>query len=111
MTSITVSQSTIDRIIELKQQEKNYHKFLRISVSSGGCSGFQYIFNLDDKISEDDIIILQKESQPLVICDNISITFLQGAVIDFINDLSGYYFKINNPNAKANCGCGTSFSI
>lgn len=81
---------------------------LRVAVEGGGCSGFQYDIRLD-KASEDDLI-LEGEGQKVVV-DNVSLPFLAGATIDFTEELIGARFTIDNPNATASCGCGTSFSI
>ena len=108
---ITLSQSAIERILEIISKPENSTKFLRIGVSSGGCSGFQYLFNLDDKLNEDDIKLCEKNSQILAITDESAVPFLRGCVVDFIKDLGSSYFKVSNPNATASCGCGSSFSV
>ncbi len=108
---ITLSQSAIERLEELRQKDNNRHKFLRISVSGGGCSGFQYLFNLDDKSNVDDIKILEKDAHIIAVTDETSLPFLSGCTVDFVRDLGASYFKVNNPNAKTSCGCGSSFSI
>jgi iron-sulfur cluster assembly accessory protein len=82
---------------------------LRVSVSGGGCSGFQYSFDLDNTRGADDLV-LEKDGA-IVLVDAVSQNFLGGAEIDFTDDLIGQAFKINNPNATASCGCGTSFSV
>lgn len=84
-------------------------KMLRLSVTGGGCSGFQYNFALDDKTAEDDLVIEQGGIKVLI--DSVSLDFVRGAEIDYVDDLIGAAFKVNNPNATASCGCGTSFSI
>ena len=108
---ITLSQSAIDRVHELRQKEVNRNKFLRVGVSSGGCSGFQYLFKLDDKSNVDDIKVLVEHNQILAITDEVSLPFLQGCIVDFVRELGASYFKVINPNAKASCGCGSSFSV
>jgi iron-sulfur cluster assembly accessory protein len=110
-TLITLTESAIARIHEIRQKENNYDKFLRVGVSGGGCSGFQYLFDLDNKSEESDIKIYQENSAILAITDDVSLPFLNGCVVDFIRELGGSYFKVTNPNAKASCGCGTSFSV
>lgn len=82
---------------------------LRLSVSGGGCSGFQYNFELDDKQASDDLVI--EEGGIKVLIDTTSLEFLAGSEIDYVDDLIGAAFKVNNPNATASCGCGSSFSI
>ncbi len=111
MNSVTLSNSALERIKEIRKKDSNQNKFLRISISGGGCSGFQYIFELDDKNLEGDIKISEENSTALAITDETSLPFLTGAEIDFVKELGASYFKVNNPNAKANCGCGSSFSI
>ena len=81
---------------------------LRVGVSGGGCSGFQYEIRLDEKAEDD--LILQGSGQSVVV-DPVSLPFLAGAVIDFSDELIGARFTIDNPNASSSCGCGTSFSI
>ena len=83
---------------------------LRISVAGGGCSGFQYEYNLvQEKPGGDDIVLSKGDA--VVLIDSMSLEFMGGAEIDFVDDLIGSAFKINNPNAKSSCGCGTSFSL
>jgi len=110
-TLITLSQSALERIHELRQKTGNDAKFLRVGVSSGGCSGFQYLFKLDDKSNADDIKVYIEEDQILATTDEASMPFLEGCEVDFVRDLGASYFKIINPNAKASCGCGSSFSV
>ncbi|MCC2097544.1 MAG: iron-sulfur cluster insertion protein ErpA [Hyphomicrobiales bacterium] len=82
---------------------------LRIAVNGGGCSGFQYDFKITTDRNDDDIGI--EKDGITVLIDTVSMDFLKGAQIDFVDDLIGQSFKIDNPNATASCGCGTSFSI
>jgi iron-sulfur cluster assembly accessory protein len=82
---------------------------LRISVSGGGCSGFQYGFDLDAARADDDLVI--ERDGATVLIDSVSLPFLGGSEIDFVDDLIGQSFQVRNPNATASCGCGTSFSI
>jgi iron-sulfur cluster insertion protein len=84
-------------------------KMLRLSVSGGGCSGFQYHFDLDEKAAGDDLVI--EEGGVKVLVDSTSLEFLAGAELDYVDELIGAAFKVNNPNAKSSCGCGTSFAI
>jgi iron-sulfur cluster assembly accessory protein len=111
MIEISLSESALLRVKEIVSKPENNSKFLRIAVDSGGCSGFQYIFKLDDQKQEDDLVVYVENSQPLVICDESSSQFLIGSQIDFVKELGSQYFKVNNPNAKANCGCGQSFTV
>jgi iron-sulfur cluster assembly accessory protein len=82
---------------------------LRVSVSGGGCSGFQYGFDLDASRTDDDLVI--ERDGATVLIDSVSLPFMGGSEIDFVDDLIGQSFQIHNPNATASCGCGTSFSI
>ena len=91
----------------LKQEGKN--SFFRLKVNGGGCSGFQYDFSFDKNRNEDDLIFKYYNTEILI--DEMSLTFLDGSTLDFIDDLSGSFFQVNNPNASSSCGCGTSFSI
>jgi len=103
---------TIDaakRIQEMASSEGNDALMLRLSVNGGGCSGFQYVFSLDDHINDDDQVFDQSGTKLLV--DDVSLEFLGGATVDFKNELGGSYFHVDNPNATAGCGCGTSFSV
>ena len=111
MNSVTLTNSAIQRIKEIRQKDSNHEKFLRISISGGGCSGFQYIFELDNKSLEGDVKVAEENSQILAMTDETSLPFLNGAEIEFVKELGAFYFKVNNPNAKANCGCGSSFSV
>ena len=82
---------------------------LRVSVEGGGCSGFQYKFGVEQARADDDIVITREGA--VVLIDPVSLDFLAGAEIDFTDDLIGQAFKVNNPNATASCGCGTSFAL
>ena len=108
MSTVTLSESAAKRIkaILAKQPDKSY---LRVSVEGGGCSGFSYKFALDDSANADDLIVSRDGVSVLV--DEMSLEFMGGSEIDFSTELIGAAFKINNPNATAGCGCGTSFSI
>ena len=82
---------------------------LRVAVDGGGCSGFQYAFDVTTTADSDDLRI--ERDGATVLIDSVSLGFLQGSRIDFVDDLIGQSFKIDNPNATASCGCGTSFSV
>jgi iron-sulfur cluster insertion protein len=84
-------------------------KALRVAVSGGGCSGFQYTIRLDEAVAEDDLVLERDGARVLI--DSVSLPFLQNAEIDFTEELIGARFVINNPNAASSCGCGTSFSL
>ena len=83
--------------------------FLRIAVNGGGCSGFQYAFDIVEARETDDLVV--ERDGAAVLIDPVSVGFLKGANIDYVNDLIGQSFKIENPNATASCGCGTSFAL
>jgi iron-sulfur cluster assembly accessory protein len=109
--SIKLSNSAIERIKEIKQKESNHDKFLRISISGGGCSGFQYLFDLDNKTKKEDVAIYEEDGKLIANTDETSLQFLDGCEIEFVRELGSSYFKVNNPNAKSSCGCGSSFSV
>jgi iron-sulfur cluster insertion protein len=106
---VTLSASAARRIGQILAGEGNAELKLRIGVSGGGCSGFQYGFTLDDVQSDDDIVI--SRDGVTVLIDPVSIEYMRGAEIDFVEDLAGASFQINNPNASSKCGCGSSFSV
>lgn len=82
---------------------------LRVAVEGGGCSGFSYRFDLTDQRNDDDMVIEKDGARVLI--DDLSLVYMGGSVIDFVDDLIGQSFQIRNPNAVASCGCGTSFSV
>jgi len=106
--SITISPRAAKRIVELVTEDTAASLF-RVSVEGGGCSGFQYKFELVSDTTPDDILI--KRDGATVAIDPVSADFVNGSEIDFVEELIGAHFKITNPNATASCGCGTSFSI
>jgi len=108
MSDVTLSESAAKRITAIlaKQPDMSY---LRVSVEGGGCSGFSYKFDLTDSTNDDDLVITRDGATVLV--DEMSLEFMTGSEIDFSTELIGAAFKINNPNATAGCGCGTSFSV
>lgn len=106
--SVTVTDSAVRRIEQLIEQEAGDGLFLRIAVSGGGCSGFQYGFTFDDEVRDDDRVFEQDGVR--VVVDEVSLDLLAGAEVDFVEDLIGASFQIRNPNATASCGCGSSFS-
>ena len=108
---ITLSDSAIERVTQIRQKPENQGKFLRIAVDSGGCSGFQYLFNLDDQVKDDDLVIIEENSDLIAMTDETSLQFLSDCQVDFVRDLGSSYFKVNNPNAASGCGCGASFSV
>ena len=115
MTATILENSTVQlteraalRLLEIGRGEPA-NPMLRISVEGGGCSGFQYKFDLVGATEPDDIVIERAGAKVLI--DPTSLGYLGGSKIDFVDDLMGATFRITNPNATASCGCGTSFSI
>ena len=108
MDNVTVSERAARRIGEILRREPP-GTMLRLSVEGGGCSGFQYKFDMDQAREPDDIVI-EREGAVLLI-DPVSLGYLAGSEVDFVDDLIGAAFRVNNPQAKASCGCGTSFAL
>ena len=106
---ITITESAARRVALLKEQENVPGAFLRIAVSGGGCSGFQYGFSFDDAKNADDIVFRRDGVE--VVVDDVSLDLLNGAEIDFVEDMMGAAFQVKNPNAASSCGCGNSFAI
>lgn len=106
--SVNISERAAKRIAGILASEPG-GTVLRISVSGGGCSGFQYAFDLDTTRAPDDLVI--ERDGATVVIDTVSLPYVGGSEIDFVDDLIGQSFQVNNPNATASCGCGTSFSI
>jgi iron-sulfur cluster assembly accessory protein len=108
MENITVTERAARRIGEILRREAP-GTMLRVSVEGGGCSGFQYKFDVDRARAADDVVI--ERDGATVLIDQVSIGYLAGSEIDFVDDLIGASFRVNNPQATASCGCGTSFSM
>ena len=106
--NVTVSARAARRIGEILQGE-GAGAMLRVSVEGGGCSGFQYKFDIDRAKADDDVVIAQDGATVLI--DPVSLDYMAGAEIDFVDDLIGASFRVNNPKATASCGCGTSFTV
>ncbi|MCO6186160.1 iron-sulfur cluster insertion protein ErpA [Rhizobium sp. L1K21] len=106
--SVTITESAAKRIATILASEPG-KTALRVSVEGGGCSGFSYKYDLVDEEEADDLILERDSARVLI--DPMSLNFMGGSQIDFVDNLLGQSFQINNPNAVANCGCGTSFSI
>lgn len=105
-----MSQKAETQILKVLENEKKPQQRLRVSVNSGGCSGFQYNMNFDETSSEEDIIFSTSQKVE-VIMDGMTYELLQGSTIDYIEELIGAAFVIKNPNAMSSCGCGNSFSV
>lgn len=107
-TPIIFTDSAAAKVSELIEEEGNANLKLRVYVSGGGCSGFQYGFTFDEEVNDDDTQV--EKNGIIVLVDSLSIPYLTGAEIDYKEDLSGSQFVIRNPNATTTCGCGSSFS-
>src|SRR5579863_2814736 len=108
VTNITVSERAARKIGEILGREPA-GTMLRVSVAGGGCSGFQYKFDTEQAKAEDDVVI--ERAGATVLIDPVSVNYMAGSEIDFVDDLMGASFKVNNPQATASCGCGTSFAL
>ena len=109
MKEVSLTAAAARRIGELVAAEGNPDLMLRLAVSGGGCSGFQYGFSFDDARNEDDRVF-ERDGVKLVV-DETSLDLLGGAEVDFVEDLVGSSFQVRNPNASSSCGCGSSFSV
>lgn len=105
---ITLTESAVTKLRELFAEENNPNLLLRVFVQGGGCSGFQYGFTFDQERNEDDFDV---PAEVPVVVDSMSMQYLQGATINYREDLMGASFSIDNPQAQSTCGCGSSFSI
>lgn len=105
---ITISDAAAKRVAAIISSEGS-KSALRVSIEGGGCSGFSYKFDLVEDKEEDDLVLERDAARVLI--DPISLVYMNGSEIDFVDDLMGQSFQIRNPNAVASCGCGTSFSI
>lgn len=108
-TPINFTDSAVSKVSELIAEEGNDNLKLRVYVTGGGCSGFQYGFTFDEEVNEDDTSIVRDGVTVLI--DAMSIQYLTGAEVDYKEDVSGAQFVIRNPTAKTTCGCGSSFSV
>jgi iron-sulfur cluster assembly accessory protein len=106
--NVTVSDRALRRIGEILKSEPA-GTMLRVSVEGGGCSGFQYKFDMERAQADDDLVLAGDGA--VVLIDPVSVGFMEGSEIDFVEDLIGAAFKVKNPQAKASCGCGTSFAL
>ena len=108
MTTVTMSDRAARRIGEILKSEPA-GAMLRVSVEGGGCSGFQYKFDIERARAEDDLVLAHDGA--VVLIDPVSVNYMAGSEIDFVEDLIGASFKVKNPQATASCGCGTSFAL
>ncbi|CAN7287846.1 MULTISPECIES: iron-sulfur cluster insertion protein ErpA [Ensifer] len=106
--TVTLSDAAAKRIATILHSD-GHKNAMRVSVEGGGCSGFSYKFDLVDDANDDDLVLEKDDAKVLI--DSLSLVYMGGSEIDFIDNLLGQSFQIKNPNAVASCGCGTSFSI
>ncbi|MDF1635478.1 iron-sulfur cluster insertion protein ErpA [Mycoplana sp. MJR14] len=106
--NVTLSDAAAKRIASILSSDPA-KKAMRVSVEGGGCSGFSYKFDLVDASADDDMVLEKGDARVLI--DQLSLVYMDGSEIDFVDNLMGQSFQIKNPNAVASCGCGTSFSI
>lgn len=108
-TDIEFSPRAAKKVRELIDLENNQALKLRVFVTGGGCSGFSYGFTFDEQVETDDAVVTERDVQLLV--DSLSLSYLSGSRIDYLEDLQGSRFVVENPNAETTCGCGNSFSV
>ena len=106
---VILTDQAAARIQELRARANDTALNLRLRVESGGCSGFSYKFSTDSARAADDLVFSNGDTALLV--DEVSLPFVEGAAVNFVEDLMGSYFEVQNPNASSGCGCGTSFSV
>lgn len=107
-SNVALTDRAARRINEIAGKERE-NKLFRVSVEGGGCSGFQYKFDLVAAADADDVVVEREGARMLI--DPVSLDYLKGSEVDFVDDLMGASFRIRNPNAQSSCGCGTSFSL
>jgi iron-sulfur cluster insertion protein len=107
--TVRLSDSAAARVATLIARQGNPDLKLRLSVSGGGCSGFQYGFSFDTAINPDDTVVTN--GTIALVVDEVSLPFLSGSVVDFVETLGAASFQVTNPNAQSSCGCGSSFSV
>lgn len=108
-SSVRVTTRALQRVRELIEEEGNPSLKLRVSVTGGGCSGFQYDFSVDEAMADDDMVLEYDDVS--VVVDALSFPYLLGSEVDYSDGVEGSRFMVHNPNATATCGCGTSFSV
>lgn len=106
---LTLSDSAVKRLSALIDAQQDSSLMLRVTVSGGGCSGYQYGFDFDKQAGPDDLVF--ERDGVRVVTDTVSMDLLAGSELDYVDDLVGAYFQVRNPNASSSCGCGTSFSV
>ena len=108
-TTIVFTDNAVNKVKELIEEEGNNDRKLRVFITGGGCSGFQYGFTFDEISNEDDLVVDKDGVKFLV--DSMSYQYLVGAEIDYVDSFEGSQFTIKNPQATTTCGCGSSFSV
>lgn len=108
VNTVSATDSALKRVAAIIAKDTE-NTALRISVEGGGCSGFSYQFDLVNEVNDDDLVLEGHNGKILI--DEMSLIYMGGSQIDFVDDLMGQSFQVNNPNAVASCGCGTSFSV
>jgi iron-sulfur cluster insertion protein len=108
-TTISLTPGAVRKVRELVEEEENPGLKLRVFITGGGCSGFQYGFSFDEETAEDDAVI--ETDGATVVVDAMSYPYLAGSQVDYLEGLEGARFVVNNPNATTTCGCGASFAI
>ncbi len=108
-TPLTVTDAAAKKVLQLVTEENNPQLALRVYIEGGGCSGYQYVFAFDAQQQPDDTII--KKNDAMIVVDVYSLQYLVGATIDYVENLQGAHFVVQNPNANTTCGCGSSFSV
>lgn len=106
---ILLTENAIKRIQFMREQDHNPKLNLRLRVDSGGCSGFSYVFDFDDKAETGDLRF--EQDGVAIVTDAVSLELLKGSTVDYVEEMIGAYFQVKNPNAASGCGCGVSFSI
>jgi len=106
---LTFTDAAAKKVKHLIKEEKNPNLKLRLYISGGGCSGFQYGFSFDENVSEGDITV--ENGDVTLVIDPMSIQYLMGSEVDYVENLEGSQFVVRNPNASTTCGCGSSFSV
>jgi len=107
--TIVITDRAAQRVAELAQAEGKAGLMLRVTVSGGGCSGFQYGFSLDENTTDDDRLF--EHNGVKIVIDQVSLDLLKGSELDYVEELVGAYFRMKNPNATSTCGCGSSFAV
>lgn len=105
--TVSMSANAARRLCKILGAEQG--AALRISVKGGGCSGFQYAFDIEKTRARDDLVV--ERDGAVILVDPVSLEYMKGSEVDFVDDLMGQSFKVKNPNAAASCGCGVSFTI